>query len=261
MHRLRNKWYVWASPGTSADANPCQRASTGTSIILAKDMNTYTLIFLLYRHFNNTNTLWDMGCNHSNIAYCLAQISCELGCSQCFFKDLLLAFYAFILIWNMMWERMEGWDQKRSASRDSNSGHPKCNGATCRHADHKAIGTNSQCFFLMRFKNDIKVSETLMPRSLNMTVCSFFRVLVQVKVTDLSAPFTVTAICLTPSWDNTLNRSNFIQWAGFFKRRVATNTKAGGRPSGKISLWGTPSEGQTSLNFPTTTIYIILTQF
>ncbi len=158
----------------------------------------------------------------------------------------------------MMWEREGGRDRKGpwagTRTRDAQSAMALHVGALPTR-----LSAPTASVFLMRFKSDIKISETLMPRSLNMTVCSFFRVLVQVKVTDLSAPFTVTAICLTPSWDNTLNRSNFIQWPGFFKRRVATNTKAGGRPSGKISLWRTPSEGQSSLNFPTTTIYIILT--
>lgn len=69
-----------------------------------------------------------------------------------------------------------------------------------------------------------EICQTLMPRSLNMTVCSFFIVLVPVNMTDLSRPFKVTATCLTPSSDCTLQRSNFIRWTGFFTCRVATNT-------------------------------------
>ncbi len=41
------------------------------------------------------------------------------------------------------WEREGGWDQERSASRDSNTGCPKCNGATCRRAANEAIGTDA----------------------------------------------------------------------------------------------------------------------
>ncbi len=37
------------------------------------------------------------------------------------------------------WEREREWGQERSVSWDMNSGCPKCNGASCQRAAHKAI--------------------------------------------------------------------------------------------------------------------------
>ncbi len=64
-----------------------------------------------------------------------------------FFNDLFLAFLPFLFDRTVVrqetkLEREEGWDRERSASRDSNTGRSKHNGATCRRAAHEAISTN-----------------------------------------------------------------------------------------------------------------------
>ncbi len=45
-----------------------------------------------------------------------------------------------------------GGDRERSASQDSNTGRPKHNGATCRHAAHKAIGADCKVYFNSKSK-------------------------------------------------------------------------------------------------------------
>ncbi len=52
-----------------------------------------------------------------------------------------------VVRWEAKWEREGVWDLERSASRDSNAGHPKRNGTTCRHAAHEAIGADLFCIF------------------------------------------------------------------------------------------------------------------
>jgi len=60
--------------------------------------------------------------------------------------------------------------------------------------------------------------------------------LVVVKMIVLSFPLSVTAAWIFLSFDRTLQRSKIPFPEVAFRRRVATNTYDGGRPSGKISL-------------------------
>ena len=76
------------------------------------------------------------------------------------------------------------------------------------------------------YKNVHKYTKipTPTPCTLKVTSCSSLVVLVVVKVTDLSAPFSVTAAWVTPSLERILNRSNLSCLAEPLRRTVATNT-------------------------------------
>ncbi len=67
-----------------------------------------------------------------------------------FLKIYIMCFCLFIdrtvLRQEAKWKREWGWDRERSASRDSNTGCLKRNGAACRRAAHKDIGVGITLF-------------------------------------------------------------------------------------------------------------------